>query len=299
MKLPHNIFILTVYLLLACGPSAEEKAAMENCRLEEIRRAEKITTSTKHYFDAECPGRNRKLSNFIGDTLIIEDVCGGLKWPLELKITSTSKTNTITNINSGQVIFSGKVCKHQDRFYFSERLNDTLYRIFTMQFSENAVYGIPAYYQFKQIDSLLKTGLYNNVLAKGSPFKIHATKRNIRKIFEPLSASLTSRQLISPITYSENKNTTESDLDNEPIDENLISNVYPNPVRDILNIELLKPDQHNYVLIDINGKTVLTGTLNNRSNKIEMGHLNAGMYSLIIQHASTQQTETIKVVKQN
>lgn len=299
MKLLQLVFTLLIFFYLGCGPSAEDKAAFENCILEEISREEAILASTMHYFDAECPGRNRKLSNFIGDTLIIEDVCGGLNAPLELKITSTSKNNTLTNLKTGRVVFSGKVCKHSDLFYFSTRINDSSYRIFTIKFSENNVYGIPTYYQFKRIDSLINTGLHNSILAKGSLFKIHSTRKNLRKLFTPLVEHLAPLQLITLQDNTIENSPIETSSESEPEDYDLISNVYPNPTKEKLTIELTNSEKHSFSVITIDGTTVLIGELNNTQTSINLNQLKAGVYTLFIQNARTQQTESVKIVKKD
>ncbi|MBQ3689175.1 MAG: T9SS type A sorting domain-containing protein [Bacteroidales bacterium] len=72
----------------------------------------------------------------------------------------------------------------------------------------------------------------------------------------------------------------------EIIPENIIQEnsikLYPNPVKDYLQIELYKQNVHKAVVIDLFGRMVFT--LNNLSerNNIDLSHLSSGIYLLKI-----------------
>ncbi|MUU79407.1 T9SS type A sorting domain-containing protein [Winogradskyella endarachnes] len=69
--------------------------------------------------------------------------------------------------------------------------------------------------------------------------------------------------------------------------------IYPNPVKDILNISSQEPLQsENYTIFDINGKSMLTGIVN-FNNQINISHLNSGFYFLVLNGSS----ERLKILK--
>jgi hypothetical protein len=64
--------------------------------------------------------------------------------------------------------------------------------------------------------------------------------------------------------------------------------VYPNPVRDKLTIKTGEPN-HSYRIVDINGKTVKTGKMENKTETIDFYCLPVGMYFLQIGQVETHQ----------
>ena len=83
----------------------------------------------------------------------------------------------------------------------------------------------------------------------------------------------------------------------EPEDFNLISNVYPNPVIDIVTIDLQQKGMATFKLNDAHGKLVLEGNLNDMSNKIDLSNLKAGVYIMTLTNSIDKEMETVKIVK--
>jgi hypothetical protein len=72
--------------------------------------------------------------------------------------------------------------------------------------------------------------------------------------------------------------------------------VSPNPATNLLTVKRAKSTNNEvYNLIDITGKTVLTGLLSGTSTEIEISELNKGMYFLSIQGSYQK---AVKVIKQ-
>ncbi|MGC4034393.1 MAG: T9SS type A sorting domain-containing protein [Chitinophagaceae bacterium] len=73
--------------------------------------------------------------------------------------------------------------------------------------------------------------------------------------------------------------------------------VYPNPVTDVLNVNIPGNEQTKVVarLFDINGKLIYTGNMTVGTNKIPMGIYSKGIYLLRL--VSDTETRNIKVVK--
>jgi hypothetical protein len=73
-------------------------------------------------------------------------------------------------------------------------------------------------------------------------------------------------------------------------------NLYPNPVSDVLNLSRVTNDMVNYTLIDISGKTRLSGITAGSLTKINLHGLSSGMYWVKIEEE--QGPVFIKLVKE-
>ena len=71
-------------------------------------------------------------------------------------------------------------------------------------------------------------------------------------------------------------------LSNNEFELNNQITLYPNPVKNQLNIELLNTQSNidSYKIIDINGRTILNGNLSNGLNQINVENLSKGLYIL-------------------
>jgi hypothetical protein len=72
-------------------------------------------------------------------------------------------------------------------------------------------------------------------------------------------------------------------------------NFYPNPVKDILNLNYSK-DITNVAVYNLLGQQVVTKNVNSNQSQIDMSHLTSGTYMVKI--TSNEQVKTIKVIKQ-
>ncbi|WP_265427009.1 T9SS type A sorting domain-containing protein [Chryseobacterium sp. YIM B08800] len=80
------------------------------------------------------------------------------------------------------------------------------------------------------------------------------------------------------------------------VDENELktsSNVYPNPVKDVLNISNLK-EKTNVAIIDMNGKVVIRETVSGEG-KINVSHLIPGVY--IVNVGTKEEGNSYKIIK--
>lgn len=279
--------------LIACGPSAEEKAAMEKCRMTLLLLEDSTRATIRNTFDAPFPKRNRRLAHILGDTIEIEGRC----YPLTLQILSTRKSNLIINLTDDDTIFKGTVCKYRDLYYLNEKINDTTYRIFALKITDDSIFGLQDYLQYAEIDNAIERGAYSKLVKYRNKdvIRLHPDKRELRKLYTSFLYQTPAFRIIknNPVTA-----TTEEEVITpiEADDFELISNVYPNPVTDILTIELHEGTTAvPYYLLDLHGKIMLQGQLLGSSNKVDMSHLSAGIFVLTI--GAAPQAETVKVVK--
>ena len=74
--------------------------------------------------------------------------------------------------------------------------------------------------------------------------------------------------------------------------------VFPNPTEDILNIKTQAFDNVMYSLYDAQGKLVIQNKLSAAQTLIQVSHLAAGSYSLILNN-KTQKLKTFNLIKIN
>ena len=83
---------------------------------------------------------------------------------------------------------------------------------------------------------------------------------------------------------------------NSLFDAHYTLSVFPNPVRDELNVKTDYKDFVQYVIYDLSGKTVQSGVFSN--NVIGLARMTPGSYLLQLQAKDPQFSKSIKLVKQ-
>ena len=63
--------------------------------------------------------------------------------------------------------------------------------------------------------------------------------------------------------------------------------LYPNPTSDIINLEI--NEKTNYKILNINGQSILQGTLENHESTLNVRTLNEGSYMLLLKSDSGNQ----------
>jgi hypothetical protein len=293
MKYSIIFFLLSVFLLVSCGHTPEEKAAIEKCRMDEVNLETSIRKNLKNTFDAPFPKRNCNLSRILGDTLEIEGRC----CPVQFKIVSTRKKNLIIDITSRDTIFQGTVSRFRDLYYCSEQLNDTSFRIFALKITDSLIYGIQNYFQYAQMDSAIEKGGYPKLIkvidGNKKQIRLHPNKKELRVLYTHL---LNHTQ---PFEIRRRKTIDVQDMAEpvEPDDFELFYRVYPNPTIDVITIELQQQCKLLFQMTDLRGRVVLDGQLTEIENKIDISKQPAGIYAITIINLASGQTETIKIVK--
>ncbi|MES2381068.1 MAG: T9SS type A sorting domain-containing protein [Bacteroidota bacterium] len=292
------LFISAILFLFSCGPSAEEKVKMMmGCMADEIAMEKSIRENLKSTFDAPFPKRNRNLSKILGDTLQIEGRC----FPLTFKISSTRKYNCIINIETGDTLFKGTVCKFRTLYYFSEQINDSSYRIFALKVTDSLIYGLQNYFQYAQIDSAIEQGKYTKLVKftdkQKNIIRLHPDKRELRKLYTSILANTKPFEIIRASANFKASDVEDVSAPIEADDFEILAKVYPNPATDIVNVELHQKDILTpYYLSDLTGKVLMEGELHEILNPIDISHLAKGIYILTVV-TPEKQTETIRIIK--
>jgi len=297
MKYQILIFFGLCLILFSCGPSAEEMAMRAECRQKEKDVEMSVRENVKNTFDSPFPGRNRNLAKILGDTIQIEGRC----YPFSLKIVSNRKSNIVINIEEGDTIFNGTVCKYKELYYFNEKLNDTTFRIFALKITENQIYGLQNYFQYLQTDTAIEHGSYPMLVKyvdkNKKAIRLHPDKRELKRLFSSIITRTDPFEIIKPIAISTTIEPEDPDSIFETNKIRIISTVYPNPVVDIFNVELLQENENStYFLSDLNGKIIMQGQFQGITNKINISNISDGTYSLTIV-TQKQQRETVKIIK--
>jgi hypothetical protein len=234
MRIIIPFFFFSILFLTSCGPSAEEMAAREKCRQEQLEIESAIRQNLKNTFNAPFPKRNRNLTRILGDTLRIEGKC----FPLSYQIISTRKYNLIIDMETGDTLFKGTVCKYRDLYYFNEKLNDTSYRIFALKITDSLIYGLQNYFQYHQIDSIIEKGTYPNLVKfmdkSKKAIRLQPQKKELRKLYSSILEKTKPFEIIRTKIFPSN-DLEEIDNEIEKDDYEYISKVYPNPARDYVN----------------------------------------------------------------
>lgn len=287
--------MVSAFFLFSCGPSAEEKMAAMRCIQDEITVEDSIRQSLKSTFDAPFPKRNRNLARILGDTLQIKGRCSYLTF----KILSTRKSNLIVNIETGDTLFNGTVCKYRDLYYFNEQIDDSSFRIFALRITDSLIYGLQNYFQYSQIDNLIANHPQLVKFIDGGLIKLHSDKKELHKLYTAILKDTKPFEIIRSTSFAPSNDLDEESVQIASDDFEVLSNVYPNPAKDILNVELhWQNASTRYSLSDFNGKVVLEGEFRELSNKIDISHLPNGIYVLTVL-SSERQPETLKIIKAN
>lgn len=299
MKYFIVLFLASFLILGSCGPTAEEKEAMSKCLADELETEMRIRENLKNTFDAPFPKHNIKLSRVLGDTFQIIGRCGD--WNiLTYKVISTRKSNEIINIETGETLFKGSVCRYRGLYYFNERVNDTSFRIFALKITDSLIYGLQNYFQYHQIDSAIETGAHSKLVKyidkSKKVIRLHPDKKELRKLFTPRIENT------EPFIVIRSNSTfvTDDPVDSiVPEDFETLSKVYPNPAIDIIHVELQQNNVASpYYLSDINGKVILKGQFYEISNKLDLSHLSNAAYTLTLATEGSPK-ETVKIIKIN
>ena len=74
--------------------------------------------------------------------------------------------------------------------------------------------------------------------------------------------------------------------------------VFPNPVQDILEVNIHIPTQGvSYKIFDMNGKQLVVESVHSENTQIQMQHFSSGIYFLFIEH-NDQPIKSFKIIKQ-
>ena len=204
---------------------------------------------------------------------------------------------------TGDTVFMGRVSKFRNIYYFTQYASDSSYLIHAVKISDNLIYGLnTAWTQYQSVDNEIRNGnnkeLIKYINSDSSIIRLHPYKRELRKLFSGIIKNLPPDTIINiDYTYKATDDTVIVSKGIDLDDFSHIKNVYPNPAIDIVTVELEEKGSVKFQMIDVNGKLILEGQLNELVNKIDISKFKSGKYSLIIINEEEREQEVVKIIK--
>jgi hypothetical protein len=266
-------------------------AMLSSCKEIKTEITEEVIV-IRNTFDSPFPKNNKKLSGILGDVLLLkrgDDT-------LTLKITSTKENNLVLT-DVGDTLFFGTVCKYRERYYFTEIVNDTAYRIGAFKIEGNLVYGLTdQWLQHYEIDEIIMKGghklLVKYINRDTTVIRLHPDKKEMRKMFTAIFTKVVPDTILSPRQDIKIPDDAETIAESDEKDTGF--KVYPNPATDFINIAQKTKSRSSFQLADMNGRTILKGQLNELVNRISLGSQRPGIYLLtVIDEKNGRETEKI------
>lgn len=248
-------------------------------------------------FDEAFPKANKNLEHILGRNVALKSG----QDTFQLKIASNKNSNLITDINSGDTVFYGKVSKYRGLYYFNEAINDSCYSIYAVRITDNLIYGLNTFYeQSLEVFNQVLTGRYPELVKYIAPdsssINLHAGKKELRTLFtNALNKTI-------PDTIINNKKEKPQIASNLPVQAfdpeefEMVSKVYPNPAHNYVNIEFDEYRNVKYQLVDINSRVVNKGEAAGSLSRINLDHISNGIYALTLTNSNRHQ-ETIRIIK--
>ncbi|MFA4852908.1 MAG: T9SS type A sorting domain-containing protein [Bacteroidales bacterium] len=252
------------------------------------------------FFDSPFPKKNIDLTRILGDKIVITTISRNKDDTL--KIFYNKDYNLIVD-NHSDTVFIGKVCKYRGLFYFNKKFNDNSYWIYSVKICDNLIYGL-----YRIEDQMYK--LRYDILNGSYPKLVKAMTKDTSLIILQIDKKELKKYYSSYIEYTipdtilnfQKVESTINETQNpivqiDPEEFEFFSKVYPNPTKDIINIELQEKNKTIYNLFDLNGKTVIQGHFDEKINKIDLADKPNGIYFLTLTNLTGTQKEKVKIVK--
>lgn len=71
--------------------------------------------------------------------------------------------------------------------------------------------------------------------------------------------------------------------------------IYPNPAKNIIHISSPDFDKFNYSIIDLSGRTILSGSSNKNSKEVKLQHISKGSYIILLNNTDTRFSKLISI----
>lgn len=106
------------------------------------------------------------------------------------------------------------------------------------------------------------------------------------------------RHVETKYEYNEwTEDSTRTVEEEQPLAEEFSINVYPNPVRDVLNVNIEHSEQSLIYLFDLNGKLIVSANTNQSVFTYDMSTLSRGTYILKVIQLENHKSKEFKVIK--
>lgn len=154
--------------------------------------------------------------------------------------------------------------------------------------------GTKQYIRQSQV-KLMSAGSISWTFTWKAPTTLAAASSPITFYFVSLAANGNGSESGDNVLKSSKSVRLKTTTSNKDIQNTIAVNVFPNPTKDVLNIELGDAQNAQMTLVDINGKVLLIKNLTEKSNKINIAHLSKGLYNVQIQAGNKMTAKKIVV----
>lgn len=256
------------------------------------------------YFTEEFPGKATDLSKRLGSTLAVLD--GNDTIRMIITYEKASGKNFITDTSAEDTLFAGKVYKYRGLYYFSRKVEDSVYLISAVKVKKDQIQGLGT--EFLQMNTMARELEMNpasklaGLVQKNKPaYALKPDREILSGYFSSMIDSLTPLKRIS---FRDTKSASTSQDPVIPVtgiqafipDTPLVSTVYPNPVHDVLNLKMKFPAQYHVALLNEKQEVVLQERFNSDHWLILMDHIPSGPYILRLVCDEFNRTESIRIL---
>ncbi len=263
----------------------------------------------KSYFNQAFPKRAKNLKFILGNEFsLIEN---GDTTEFAVNFNRKKRSNIILYKNINDTLFEGVVSKHKGLFYFSEKASDSLYWIYAVEIKGNLIRGLNSSseqmkqwdeeFELSTLDSTTSKSQYQSMIQFKKEDKILLTpdKSLMPKFYNSIVSKLNADTLYFK-SLSTNQKIEEEDEIEIPTEtnSNIIEKVFPNPIiGNSFNVTISKKDQFQFQILDLNGKVLQTGILNDFMNEISVPNLKAGSYIFQVFKKDDKLSQIVKLLK--
>lgn len=206
-------------------------------------------------------------------------------------------------------IFKGVVCKYKGNYILTRARNDSTYMIYMIKIKRNLIYGLNNLTsQVEMFDQCIDQSSFNidKMLIKRDSitYRMHPDKKILGEYFKMLldSGIVYPDTILTAISFKSINALDENDSESNevPADKSVVGfsyKLYPNPVLDVLNVDLSECSRVEYRILDLKGQVHNNGILSSTSNQIQVGTLLPGAYIFTFTNPQTKKVEKIKLIK--
>lgn len=254
-------------------------------------------------FEKPVPGLKVNLSKKIGDSFQIVSDEDTIDYRLIFQ--KEGKINYLI-ADENDTMFVGTVTKRNEMFLLNHQYEDGTYRIHAIKFSDSTITGLgQSWAQASVIRTEIDNGNYAElVVDSASEITLKATIRKGKQMFRTALDHLEPKTLLrSDInlddfdTSNEPGPTTTVDVVPEKLSMSMVAKVYPNPVIDMIHVELGSNDSKTIRVINQNGQVLKIDKTNQINVQMDLSDLKTGIYILEVSNEQTGVKETKKIVK--
>lgn len=269
---------------------------------------EEIEVTVHSCFDTPFPKRTINLTWKLGSEFSLKSAGDTLNYSVSFD--RKTNFNTLVLLPQNDTVFNGLVSKYRGLYYFSKPMDDLSYWIYAVEITNTTIKGLNTEwdqmnlwddrFDYLLIDSSQINDQKSPVFKSVDPHqkKIHLTpdKKTMSEVYS-FKLSEFSADTILKISFPElNLDSVSSATlsENKAAQKNkLIDAAHPNPANDFLTIDFTDEQTGIWMIFDLSGKLLLTGSYSANQLELPVSELSNGSYFLQLYEENLSQTESV------